>query len=191
MPINTQKRESVSQAADRIRQAAKRNPDECLVALFHHTTVPVLSEAFHSLKNEVAAGVDGVTWEMYAEGLENRLIDLHLTLAVILSVPSLVLADDETQQTVQNALPVMYRACASVVEEADGDETYILAVVEKKTALSIYNHQINIEDHASSGVDKTALHETFLSALAEGCAADKNTLLGGVVDNAVKSTLGL
>ena len=72
-----QKRASVSQAADRIRQAAKRNPDERLVALLHHVTVPVLEEAFHSLKRDVAAGVDGVTWDMYAEGLEDRLVDLH------------------------------------------------------------------------------------------------------------------
>ena len=72
-----QKRGSESQAADRIRQAAKRNPEERLVALLHHVTVPVLSEAFHSLKSDVAAGVDGVTWEMYAEGLEDRLVDLH------------------------------------------------------------------------------------------------------------------
>ena len=72
-----QKRASVSQAADRIRQAAKGNPDKRLVALLHHITVPVLEEAFHSLKRDVAAGVDGVTWEMYAKGLGDRLVDLH------------------------------------------------------------------------------------------------------------------
>ena len=72
-----QKRASVSQAADRIRQAAKRRPDERLVALLHHITVPVLEAAFHSLKRDAAAGVDGVTWDMYAEGLGDRLADLH------------------------------------------------------------------------------------------------------------------
>ena len=72
-----QKRGSLSQEADRIRQAAKRNPEGRLVALLHHITMPVLAEAFHSLKRDVAAGVDGVTWEMYADGLEDRLIDLH------------------------------------------------------------------------------------------------------------------
>jgi len=71
------KRGSLSQEDDRIRQAAKRNPEERLVALLHHITVPVLEEAFRSLECDVAAGVDGVTWEMYAEGLEDRLIDLH------------------------------------------------------------------------------------------------------------------
>ena len=72
-----QKRAGVPQAADRIRQAAKRNPDERLVALLHHVTVPVLEEAFHSLKRDAGAGVDGVTWDMYAEGLGDRLVDLH------------------------------------------------------------------------------------------------------------------
>ncbi len=72
-----QKRGSGSQAADRMRKAATRNPEERLVALLHHVTTDALAEAFHSLKSDVAAGVDGVTWEMYAEGLEDRLIDLH------------------------------------------------------------------------------------------------------------------
>ena len=72
-----QKTGIMSQEADRIRQAVKRNPKECLVSLFHHITVPVLSEAFYSLKSDVAAGVDGVTWEMYAEGLGDHLTDLH------------------------------------------------------------------------------------------------------------------
>ncbi len=72
-----QKRGSESQAADRIRQAAKRNPDECLVALLHHVTVDCLRDAYHSLRKDAAAGVDGVTWEAYADGLEDRLVDLH------------------------------------------------------------------------------------------------------------------
>ena len=49
----------------------------------------------------------------------------------------------------------------------------------------------SVEEHASSDVDTTALRETFLSALAKGCTEDKDTLLGGVVNNAVKSTLGV
>ena len=73
-----QKRESKTQAADRLRQAAKRNPEERLVALLHPITVDALASAFHSLKREAAVGVDGVTWAMYAEGLEDRLIDLHV-----------------------------------------------------------------------------------------------------------------
>ena len=47
------------------------------MALLHHVTVDVLRDAFLSLRKDAAAGVDGVAWETYAEGLEDRLVDLH------------------------------------------------------------------------------------------------------------------
>ena len=73
----TRGRESVSQAADRIREAVRRNPKERLTALFHHITPEVLGASYFALKKDVAAGIDGVTWEMYGEGLDERLLDLH------------------------------------------------------------------------------------------------------------------
>ncbi|EEE36444.1 hypothetical protein RKLH11_277 [Rhodobacteraceae bacterium KLH11] len=112
-------------------------------------------------------------------------------LAAALMVPAFSWADEAAEQMVQDALPVMHYTCASIAEEADGDEEFVVAVVGKMAALSIYNRQINIEDHASTDEEKAQLRETFIAALSEGCAADKNALLGGVVDNAVKSTLGL
>ncbi len=44
-------------------------------SLLHHVTVDVLHDAFHSLRKDAAAGVDGVVWQTYAEGVE--LVDLH------------------------------------------------------------------------------------------------------------------
>ncbi len=73
----TQGRGTVSQAVERIRQAAKRNPKERLTALLHHITPDTLRWAYYSLKGGKAAGVDGVTWEEYEEGLEERLLDLN------------------------------------------------------------------------------------------------------------------
>ena len=73
----TQGRGSVSQAVDRIRQFVGREPRERLTALLHHVTVDALRWAFFELKRNAAAGADGVTWRMYAEGLEGRLADLH------------------------------------------------------------------------------------------------------------------
>ena len=73
----TQSRESVTQVAGRIRQAATRKPQEKLTALLHHVTPDALRWAFHALKRDAAAGVDGMTWALYAEGLEERLLDLH------------------------------------------------------------------------------------------------------------------
>ncbi len=111
--------------------------------------------------------------------------------AAFLVAPTFALADEAAEQMVQDALPVMHYTCASIAEEADGDEEFVVAVVQKMTALSLYNRQINIEDHATTDEEKAQLREVFIAALSEGCAADKNALLGGVVDNAVKSTLGL
>ncbi|WP_254443905.1 hypothetical protein [Ruegeria sp. HKCCA4008] len=111
--------------------------------------------------------------------------------ALVFAAPGLALADEEAEQMMQDALPLMYHTCTSVIEEADGNEEYILDVVGKMTALSLYNRQVDIEAHATSDEEKAALRETFVAALKEGCTGDENALLGGVVDNAVKSTLGL
>ena len=73
----TQRRGTVSQAAERIRQFIKRKPQEKLTALLHHITEEALRAAYHGLNPDSAPGVDGVTWERYGEELEGRLPDLH------------------------------------------------------------------------------------------------------------------
>ena len=73
----TQSRSSVSQAAARIRKAAERNPKERLTALLHHLTPEALAVAYFSLKKDAQAGIDGMTWQRYGEGLDERLLGLH------------------------------------------------------------------------------------------------------------------
>jgi len=46
-------------------------------ALLHHVTVDLLRRSYFGLKRRAAAGVDGVTWGEYGDGLEERLADLH------------------------------------------------------------------------------------------------------------------
>ena len=72
-----QDRESVTQAADRIRRFVQREPRERLTTLLHHVTVEALRWSFFELKKDAAAGADGMTWRMYEEGLEGRLANLH------------------------------------------------------------------------------------------------------------------
>jgi len=48
-----------------------------LTALLHHITVDTLRAAYFSLKRRAAPGVDAMTWDAYAEGLEERLLELH------------------------------------------------------------------------------------------------------------------
>ena len=73
----TQGRGSVSQAVERIRQAATRKPQEKLTALLHHITTDALRCAFYDLKKTASADVDGLVWTRYEDGLEERLLDLH------------------------------------------------------------------------------------------------------------------
>ena len=73
----TQRRGSVSQAADRIREFIEREPKSRLTALLHRITVDALRKAYGELKRWAAPGVDGMTWKEYAVGLEDRLVDLH------------------------------------------------------------------------------------------------------------------
>src|SRR5712671_1377396 len=73
----TQSEKCVSQGLARVRKAARENKEMKFTALLHHLTVDLLRESFYSLKRKAAPGVDGVTWQEYEDGLEDRLTDLH------------------------------------------------------------------------------------------------------------------
>src|SRR5918912_821431 len=72
-----QNRASVSQALDRVRQAARQRKKERFTALLHHVNPSLRRLAFYALKREAAPGVDGVTWQDYEVDLERKLADLH------------------------------------------------------------------------------------------------------------------
>jgi retron-type reverse transcriptase len=76
-PGRTLSRESGSSGLDRVRQTAKENPKLRFTALLHHVDIELLRSSYYALKRRAAAGVDGVTWQAYGEGLEERLTDLH------------------------------------------------------------------------------------------------------------------
>ena len=73
----TQSGKSMSQGLDGVRQAARARKQERFTALLHHLNVGLLRESFYALKRKASPGVDGVTWQEYETGLEDRLIDLH------------------------------------------------------------------------------------------------------------------
>jgi RNA-directed DNA polymerase len=72
-----QNRESVSQALDRVRTAARHRKKERFTTLFHHLSIDLFREAFLTLKRDAAPGVDGLTWQDYEADLERNLMDLH------------------------------------------------------------------------------------------------------------------
>jgi len=73
----TQGREHVSQGLGGVREAARRDKEQKFTALLHHVTTELLRDSYYSLKRAAAPGVDGVTWQQYGEGVEERLQDLH------------------------------------------------------------------------------------------------------------------
>jgi RNA-directed DNA polymerase len=73
----TQIRKRVTQALDRVRQAARQRKKERFTALLHHVNVDSLRTAFYALKRRAAPGVDGMTWQEYEADLEVRIEDLH------------------------------------------------------------------------------------------------------------------
>ena len=72
-----QSRETVSQALERIRQAARQRKKEKFTALLHHISIELLGQAFFELKEDAAPGVDGLTWRTYEADLDRNLTDLH------------------------------------------------------------------------------------------------------------------
>ncbi len=74
-PTQTGKR--MSQGLDGVRKAAKERKQERFTALLHHLNVDLLRDSFYALQRKASPGVDGVTWQEYETGLEDRLVDLH------------------------------------------------------------------------------------------------------------------
>src|ERR1700747_306863 len=75
--LPTQSGARVSQGRAGVRKAAREHKEMKFTALLHHVTVDLLRESFYSLKRKAAPGVDGVRWQEYESGLEDRLVDLH------------------------------------------------------------------------------------------------------------------
>lgn len=76
-PRAQHRKHGVSQALERIRQAAGRDRSLRLTALLHHLDVELLACAYRALKRDAAPGVDEVTWKDYGRDLERRLSDLQ------------------------------------------------------------------------------------------------------------------
>jgi len=59
-----------------VRQAARERKQERFTALLHHLNIGLLRDSFYALKRQASPGIDGVTWQEYETGLEDRLTDL-------------------------------------------------------------------------------------------------------------------
>src|SRR5881397_2033947 len=75
--LRTPSRVGAPSALERVRQAAERDRKQQFTALLHHVyDIERLRTAYHALKRDAAAGIDGETWGHYGESLEANLQDL-------------------------------------------------------------------------------------------------------------------
>ncbi|MFO1100172.1 MAG: group II intron reverse transcriptase/maturase [Xanthobacteraceae bacterium] len=72
-----QDREGVSQALERVRQAARHRKKEKFTSLLHHLDPAMLRTALHAIRRDAAPGVDGETWADYEKDLDRRIAALH------------------------------------------------------------------------------------------------------------------
>ena len=75
--LPTQSGTRMSQGLDGVRKAARERKQERFTSLLHHLTTSFLRDSFYALQRQASPGVDGVTWQEYESGLEDRLVDLH------------------------------------------------------------------------------------------------------------------
>src|ERR1700756_880476 len=73
----TQSGKRMSQGLGGVREAARERKQERFTALLHHLSVALLRDSFYALKRQASPGVDGLRWQEYETGLEDRLTDLH------------------------------------------------------------------------------------------------------------------
>ncbi len=73
----TQSRTRASMGLDGVREAARaakaQGKEVRFTALLHHITPQLLRDSFMQLKRDAAAGVDGVRWREYEEGIDERI----------------------------------------------------------------------------------------------------------------------
>ena len=62
---------------ERVRRVARERRKERFTTLMPYLDVAMLKFAYGELKRDAAAGVDGVTWRDYGEGLDGKLADLE------------------------------------------------------------------------------------------------------------------
>jgi RNA-directed DNA polymerase len=68
--------ESEKTGLERVHEAASKDREMQFTTLLHHVEVDLLKQSYLKLKRDATPGVDGVTWEEYGNGPEEKLADL-------------------------------------------------------------------------------------------------------------------
>jgi RNA-directed DNA polymerase len=73
----TQSRTRASFGLPHVRRRAKADRQARFNNLFSHLTPELLRDSFYQLNRDASPGIDGVTWDAYASGMDLSIPDLH------------------------------------------------------------------------------------------------------------------
>ncbi|HEY2381972.1 MAG TPA: group II intron reverse transcriptase/maturase [Terriglobia bacterium] len=77
MSSTQSEKHGVPEGLQGVRRVAKERRQERFTALLHHVTIDLLRDSYYALKKQAAPGIDGMAWQEYETGLDDRLPDLH------------------------------------------------------------------------------------------------------------------
>jgi hypothetical protein len=104
--------------------------------------------------------------------------------------PALAATQDEFENYMENAAPVMHYSCATLVDDAGDDTNRMREVVRLMVAVSLHNRQIDVTTYKLDDAQKKEIKAKFVEMLKDGCADDSDALLAGIVDASVHQLLG-
>jgi hypothetical protein len=105
-------------------------------------------------------------------------------------LPEAIGADSEDYLTVEEyieqARPYLHMSCEAAWAEAEEDADAYVEIVDKVSAISFLNHDLDIEDvYDHSAEDVEALRVAYYTEVGSQCKENPNNLLAGVVERAL------
>lgn len=90
------------------------------------------------------------------------------------------------EEYIEQARPYLHMSCEAAWTEAEEDPEAYITIVDKVSAISFLNHDLDIEEvYAHSAEDQEALRVDFYTSTGDFCRENPNLLLAGVVERAL------
>jgi len=90
------------------------------------------------------------------------------------------------EEYIEQARPYLHMSCEAAWAEAEEDADAYVEIVDKVSAISFLNHDLDIEDvYDHSAEDVEALRVAYYAEVGSQCKENPNNLLAGVVERAL------
>ena len=90
------------------------------------------------------------------------------------------------EEYIEQARPYLHMSCEAAWTEAEEDPEAYITIVDKVSAISFLNHDLDIEEvYAHSAEDQEALRVDYYTAVGDICRKNPSNLLAGVVERAL------